>query len=165
MPRRLANSHRARWALLTFATYWALTPFVNAVHLAQILTLVLIFVVVGVIMRYSRQVWESAIRDDYGAVSQLAQGIWLAFVGLGIGLTWGIAARLTGADWMLRSPVVGFYLLCYVVAGTLHMTARRDEHGRIKREDIRDVFLAYATGLVLSLILIAFQLGGVLRTT
>lgn len=165
MPKRIFRSSRVRWALLIFAGYWLIALFVNPIHLAQVLTIILIFVALGVVRKYGRQVWESVVSDDHGAISQLAQGIMLAFTGLLLGLIWSITARVVpGAEWMTRHPVVGFYLLCYVVAGSLHMTARRGVKGKIHEEDLRDVLVAYGVGLTLSIILMTFQLGGFLRT-
>lgn len=164
MPGRILHSHRMRWAAGIFAGYWAMTPFVDPVELAQVLMLVLVFVACGVVIKYFGQVYHSILVDDRSAISQLAQGIILAFVGLIIGLVWTAIGRiLPGADWMLRSPVMGFYLLCYVVAGSLHMTARRNSDGRVSHGDIRDVMVAYALGLGVSIVLMALQLGGFLR--
>lgn len=164
MPRRILKSRRVRAALAIFAGYWGLSFFVKPLHMAQVLTLVLVFVAIGVIVKYSKQVWEATVSDDLGPISQLAQGILLAFSGLFVGLVWAMIGRVVpGAEWMQRSPVVGFYLLCYVVAGTLHMTARRNEDGRVSASDVRDVVIAYGIGLSLSIILMILQLGGVLR--
>lgn len=163
-PTLVFKSHRVRWALAIFLGYWLLTPFVEATALAQLLVLILIPVGLGVLKKYVPTIIDAAVTDDRGPISQLTQGIVLAFFGLTLGLIWTTVARLVpGAEWMSRSPLVGFYLLCSVVAGTLHMTARRDRGGRLRDEDVRDVAIAYAVGLVVALVLMILQLGGVLR--
>lgn len=164
MPKRILRSKRVQAALAIFLGYWGLSIFVEPLKLAQVLTLVLVFVAAGVVVKYVPQVWRAILSDDLGPISQLSQGILLAFLGLSVGLMWSMTGRVVpGADWMMRSPMVGFYLLCYVVAGTLHMTARRDENGKVRQSDLRDVLIAYGVGLSISVILMALQLGGVLR--
>lgn len=164
MPGRIIKNHRIRFAILIFAGYWLLSIFVRPIQMAQVLSLVLIFVAAGVLRKYAAQVWDAVLIDDRGPISQLAQGIWLAFFGLLVGLVWAILSRvLPNADWMMRTPVVGFYLLCYIVAGSLHMTARRGSDGRVQDRDLWDVMISYGLGLSISIILMMLQLGGVLR--
>lgn len=164
MPIRILRSYRVRWAIGIFMGYWLLSIFVRPVPLAQALTIILICVAFGVVVKYSHQVWQAVLEDDRGPISQLSQGIFLAFTGLLIGLIWAMIARIVpGSEWMQRTPVIGFYILCYIVAGTLHMTARRNDEGNISHHDIRDVLVAYGIGLSVSLILMILQLGGVLR--
>lgn len=166
MPRRLLSSVRIRWAALIFVCYWLLSLATVPVELAQMLRPVLICVVMGVILKYTPDAWRGVVTNDLGAVSQLAQGIWLAFFGLFCGLVWSTAANLLpNSQWMRESPVVGFYYLCYIVAGTLHMTARRNPDGRIRAEDVRDVFVAYSLGLMISLSIVGFQVAGLLKPT
>jgi hypothetical protein len=162
LPKRIFTSTRIRWAALIFTCYWLLSAFSDPTVLSQFLVPVLGCIVVGVVLKYTPAAWEGVIKNDLGPVSQLAQGIWLAFCGLGLGLFWTWTARITHSDWMYRSPVVGFYLLCYIVAGSLHMTARRAPDGRVKTEDVRDVFIAYAAGLTISLVVAGLQLSGLL---
>lgn len=164
MPRRILTSHRVRAAMAIFVTYWVVAIFANPVFLAQFLAVVLVAVAITVLRKYWAQVWETLVNDDHGAISQLAQGIWLAFFGLVVGLMWMTAGRtIPGAEWMVHSPVVGFYLLLYVVAGSLHITARRGPDGRVQEEDLRDLLFAFGVGLVVAIALMILQLGGVLR--
>jgi hypothetical protein len=162
--RNIVRSNRFLWLTVLVAAYWVVALFVPAVPLAQVITLLVIGGGIGVIIKYSRQVIEDLRADDRGPISQLAQGILLAFVGLVIGITWAIVGRLVpGAEWMRASPVTGFYLWLYVIASGLHITARRDSHGMIRREDWRTLVVCYGLALIIGLALLVLQMGGVLR--
>lgn len=164
MPERVIRSRRVRWAVGLFIGYWLLARFVEPIELAQVLTLTLIGIAFAVVTKYWNQVWTAVLEDDLGPYSQLATGILLAFFGLGLALVWSMLGRLVpGLEWMRTSPMQGFWLFLYNLAGVLHITAPRNEQGQVDNSDWKALAVAIGSGLVASLVLLFLEQGSFLR--
>lgn len=153
MPDRLLRSVRLRWAAMIFGGYWLLALTVGLAFDWTLVTVILLFVMTfvaaGVIVKYGPMVWRSTLANDRGPVSQLSTGILIGFTALFLLLTaTAVSGLIPSVAFILNDTRVhGFVMLLYIMAGTVHMTARRDDRGRLRREDVIAVVACYLIGL------------------
>ena len=162
------RSRRLRWAVLIFGGYWLIALTIGRMFDWLIITVLLLitmaYTAIAVVSKYTRIAWRGAIENDDGPVSLLSTGIMLGFTGLSIIL---LATALSGIfpalAWLLNDTRVhGFGMLLYIVAGAIHITARRDERGKFRRGDVILVSACYVAGLATFATLIALQVFGLL---
>lgn len=155
----LGRSRIVRTALILVAAYWMAAFFVPAVYLIQVLNYVLIAIAVAVSIAYLPEVWDAVRMDRIDRVAQLSLGIALSWTAVIINRSWVGLIRITDADWMRSSPMIGFYVFLSVLAGVLHITAPGAIGGVIPKRNRIILGLAIGTGVLAAWLVLGLGMG------
>jgi hypothetical protein len=155
----LARSRIVRTAILLVAGYWMAALLLPSIILIQALNYVLISVALAVSIAYLPDVLHAIRMDRVDRVAQLSLGIALSWMAVLINRSWVGVIRVTDAEWMRTSPVIGFYVFLSVLAGVLHITAPGAVDGVIPKRNQIILGVAIGVGLLVAWVVIWLGLG------
>lgn len=155
----LARSRIVRTALLLVTAYWAVALFLPPTIVIQVLNYVLIAVAVAVTLAYMPDVLDALKMDRVDRVAQLTLGIALSWLAVVINRSWVGVIRISDADWMRTSPMIGFYVFLSILAGVLHITAPGAINGQVPRKNWIRIGFAISIGVLASWLVIGLGIG------
>ncbi len=157
--RTVARSRVVKAAIALSAGYWLAAFLLPSILLIQVLNYVLIAIAIAVSVAYLPNVYEALKMDRIDRVAQLSLGISLSWLAVLINRSWVGVIRITDADWMRTSPMIGFYVFLSVLAGVLHITAPGAIDGIIPKRNQIILGAAIGVGVLVAWIVIGFGLG------